>query len=582
MGNDINLNEYMCKNVLYINEKLDDPIVKSEYDLYYNKYKNDFRISAANSLNNGFKFFLTTKFNYCFLIISCNLIENFILQFINNLDKITFIPIIYIMADCKYTKQLIEEKKFPNLNPNIYKYIFNNRFYNPTQNIFIKLEKIESFINYCNCKIIKGVINANLYEKIMIEKNDNAFTFEYIDSNEKLILPYLFPHIINNLTSEEIDELIKFILKDCKNSIEITKLLAPLSKLSNIPFEISSKFLLRTYTFDSEFYYNLNSSLKSYKNMKFYSKYIKLMYKGLEIKTFKKNITTYLYRGSSLTFEELATIDKYILCSHMNLPSILLFSKVFLSFSKNRETALKFVNNYKQNIPVLFELTVNPKEKNENIVYNIETYEWSRYPNEEEILFLPYSTFSIKNIKYERFKIKCKDKENKTNYIYVMGKIIELEYNGNYIEKIDIEHYTDEEVNTLIGRIKESDFYKEILKSEFINNQSDNEIKDFIDEFFRNKKKQNKNQNNYNQNEVKFDFPNVPVDKNRLNNYINNNNFNNNNNYNNNNNNNYYNNNNINYNNYNNNIINNNNIIYNNNNYNNNKILNPYIENNYE
>jgi hypothetical protein len=291
--------------------------------------------------------------------------------------------------------------------------------------------------------------------------------------------------------------------------------------LTNIPFEISSKFLLRTYTFDSEFYFNLNSSLRDYKNMEHYSKYIKLMYKGLKIKSFKKDTTTSLYRGSSLSYDELCTIDKYILCSYSNLPNILLFSKVFLSFSKKKETALKFINNYNKNIPVLFELIVNPNEKNESIVYNIKTYEWSNFPNEDEILFLPYSTFSIKNIKYERFNIKCRDKENNISYLNVMGKIIQLEYIGKYIEKINIVDYSDEDILKLIERIKQSKFYNEILNSKLIENQSDGVIKDFIDEFFRKKKKMNSNTNFDNQNENKFNFPQVPVEK-RFENFINN------------------------------------------------------------
>ena len=522
MGNDINLNEFICNNILYINDKLDDQIVKSEYEKYFEKYKNNFNIVAVNNLENGFKYFLTTKFKYCFLIISCNLIEEFILKFLNNIDKITFIPIIYILTDCEHTKKQIEERKFEKIkNQNIYEFIFNNRFYNPTLEIFIKLEKIEKFINFCNCKILKGIINAKIEKDINIKKNENAFTFEYIESFDKLILPFLFPHIINNLKYSEVDELIKFILNDCNKSNEILKLLSPLSKLTNIPFEISSKFLLRTYTFDSEFYFNLNSSLRDYKNMEHYSKYIKLMYKGLKIKSFKKDTTTSLYRGSSLSYDELCTIDKYILCSHSNLPNILLFSKVFLSFSKKKETALKFVNNYNKNIPVLFELIVNPNEKNESIVYNIKTYDWSKFPNEDEILFLPYSTFSIKNIKYERFKIKCRDKENKISYLNVMGKIIQLEYIGKYIEKINIVDYSDEDILKLIERIKQSKFYNEILNSKLIENQSDDVIKNFIDEFFRKKKKMNSNTNFDNQNENKFNFPQVPVEK-RFENFINN------------------------------------------------------------
>ena len=166
-------------------------------------------------------------------------------------------------------------------------------------------------------------------------------------------------------------------------------------------------------------------------------------------------------------------------------------------------------------------MIVNPNEKNESIVYNIKTYEWSNFPNEDEILFLPYSTFSIKNIKYERFKIKCRDKENKISYLNVMGKIIQLEYIGKYIEKINIVDYSDEDILKLIERIKQSKFYNEILNSKLIENQSDDVIKDFIDEYFRKKKEMNSNTNFDNQNENKFNFPQVPVEK-RFENFINN------------------------------------------------------------
>ena len=83
------------------------------------------------------------------------------------------------------------------------------------------------------------------------------------------------------------------------------------------------------------------------------------------------------------------------------LPSSIVFSKSFLSFSKDKKIEdyfLSFENKNKDLSKVLFIL-----EKDDNIGYNLSTHadieKISFFPNEKEILFFPFSSFEIKDIK---------------------------------------------------------------------------------------------------------------------------------------------------------------------------------------
>ena len=116
-----------------------------------------------------------------------------------------------------------------------------------------------------------------------------------------------------------------------------------------------------------------------------------------------------------------------------DLPSSIVFSKSFLSFTKDKKKAnnyLNFNNKNKNLSKVLFIL-----EKDDNIGYNLSTHgdieKISFFPNEREVLFFPFSSFEIKDIKEttlgndKRYEIKLlylgkylKDFENdkKCNY----------------------------------------------------------------------------------------------------------------------------------------------------------------------
>ena len=96
-----------------------------------------------------------------------------------------------------------------------------------------------------------------------------------------------------------------------------------------------------------------------------------------------------------------------------DLPAAIVFSKSFLSFSKERKEAEKYLKrNYKNDklSKVLFIL-----KKDDNLDYSLATHadieKISFYPREREVLFYPFSSFEIKGIKEINFN---GEKDNET------------------------------------------------------------------------------------------------------------------------------------------------------------------------
>ena len=141
-----------------------------------------------------------------------------------------------------------------------------------------------------------------------------------------------------------------------------------------------------------------------------------------------------LYRGAKISKEEINKIKSYIKKKVKNLPGAIVFSKSFLSFSKSDEVAKKFLNKGSINTnlsKVLFIL-----KKNDNERYNLSTHgdieNISYFPKEREVLFFPFSTFEIKNIK--EIKIN-EEKVYEINLLYLGKYLNEFENNKNIIKK---------------------------------------------------------------------------------------------------------------------------------------------------
>ena len=106
-----------------------------------------------------------------------------------------------------------------------------------------------------------------------------------------------------------------------------------------------------------------------------------------------------LYRGSIISNNEINNIRKYLKNKIKDLPSSIVFSKSFLSFSKEPKIAKKFLDHEESNEnmqKILFIL-----EKDENLGNNLATHgdieKISFYPKEKEVLFFPFSAFEIKS-----------------------------------------------------------------------------------------------------------------------------------------------------------------------------------------
>ena len=91
------------------------------------------------------------------------------------------------------------------------------------------------------------------------------------------------------------------------------------------------------------------------------------------------------------------------------MPGAIVFSRAFLSFSKEKKIAENFLNNNsndnKDMHKVLFIL-----DKDEKVDYNLGTHvdieKISYFPNEKEVLFFPFSSFEIKEIEEKKLIMK--------------------------------------------------------------------------------------------------------------------------------------------------------------------------------
>ena len=288
---------------------------------------------------------------------------------------------------------------------------------------------------------------------------ENQLTFEYIDCIEKLVLPILYQSVINLTKIEKIENYNKYlysiIYPKNKNLIE---LLDDINNVPNIPIELLCKYYSRLYTMETNFYKDLNYNLINRKKEN-YLVFIKILYEGLKLKALKIISNIDLYRGSYISPEEIKKIKEYLNNKKPNLPGAIVFSKSFLSFTKDPEVAKYHTKN------VLYIL-----EKYDNMEYNISTHsdieEISFYEKEKEVLFFPFSGFEIK-------EINEKLKDNKIIFeikLLYLGKYLnELRNNKNLVE--------------IANEIPDFKFKKEILDSGLIQKENIKNTKQLFDQF---------------------------------------------------------------------------------------------------
>ena len=280
------------------------------------------------------------------------------------------------------------------------------------------IQAFEKYILFYNSKL-----SINFNENIL-ESYEGCFTFEQIFSRNQIVFPFIFNEIMereNNIIPQiDIISLNNYIQNnfDQKN---IQKYIIPMIYIEKLPIEILSKFFVRMYTEESLFYYSLNQSLMKKENT--YDIFVKVLYKGLYIGSLHNSEDEILYRGSKISKNEIDNIRKQFEEWKKNknnkLPKFLLYSRTFLSFTKEKAKIYNFLKNVNESCyRVVFYL------KNNDSIYNkyssnADIENLSVIKNEKEVLFFPYTAFCLKNI--------YKGEYDNEFWFYV-----ELDYLGQY------------------------------------------------------------------------------------------------------------------------------------------------------
>ena len=459
-------------NVIWLDENYDN----QENIGYINELKeyHNLKIKCFKQIEEGINYIKNIEFEETNIIINGKLYGKFIEKFKEEINDIYIIPKIIIFA-----KDINEFMQ----NNYEYKNYINNSFYN--------LGGIKTMFND-----IKDFILSPLNKKIMNREDECKLTFEYIDCEEKLYYPILYKALIDTTRTNNMDIFIDKIYNNYQNnSHQIKNLLNSIKNIQNIPIELLSKYYARLYTAESDnnsnkFYSDINKDLRENKRDNYLS-YIKTLYEGIKTKSLPLGSNNILYRGSRLLNEEIEKIKEYLTYKKEGLPGAIVFSKAFLSFSKDRKIAENFLKNQQNNNilnKVLFIL-----EKDENMDYSLSTHadieKISFYPNEKEVLFFPFSSFEIKEININN--------EN----IYE----IKLLYLGKYFKKLESKINNDNDNNIIIDNLNNDNSNNQNfndnnnINNNFINNNhnfSNNIINNFNNISINNNNNQNFNNNN--------------------------------------------------------------------------------------
>ena len=337
------------------------------------------------------------------VIISGSFFSEFIKSFKENILKMYIAPKIIVFT--KNKENFVKE----------------NKDYSSNENVFYTFGGIATSFNE-----IKEFLKEKKIKEIKKQYDDVQLTFERIDKKEKLVLPIFFKTLIDTISNDNMekytDELYETYSKERK---DLKSLLGSIASMKNIPIEILSRFYSRLYTADSTFHRNINKDLGLNKK-EIYLPFIKTLYEGVKFKSLPLSNDKVLYRGSKISNVEINDIKNYMKKKIEGLPSSIVFSKSFLSFSKEKNVAEKFLkdeNKDKNLSKVLFIL-----EKDDNCGYNLSTHgdieKISFFPNEREVLFFPFSSFEIKSLE-EKYIGKEKIYE------------IKLLYLGKYLKDIE-------------------------------------------------------------------------------------------------------------------------------------------------
>ena len=438
-----------------------DPRVDEEENILYRNELNvsdKIKIKCFNNVKEAIKFVKTIQFEETVIITSGSLYNEFINKFRENLIDIYIVPKIIIFTSVPSKQKYFSE--IDNSNTSFYNYGgVQAKFDDVKDFIFKKInDKANNENNEGNSFSNKDSLKFNENKKRNLEE-EGQLTFERIDCIEKLVLPLYYKSLIELSPDDNIEKYTEYIYNEYSSNDDIKKLFKDIKSIRDIPKELLSKYYARLYTFESAFYRNLNKELRENKKAK-YLQYIKILYEGVKLKALPLASNKILYRGSVISNDELDKIKAYLNDKTEDLPGAIVFSRSFLSFSEDINVAKTFSNNVKDN----FSRVLYIIEKDYDFDYSLSTHSdmqnVSKFSTEKEVLFFPFSSFEIKEIKGTM--------EN-NGIIYQ----IKLLYLGKYQEKI----------KNVDSEIPESDFKTQMEEIGLIPQEKMEKSKEVIEQY---------------------------------------------------------------------------------------------------
>jgi len=398
------------KYIFWIDDNVNDK--KKEEEIIHYIFEDDRELSfrAYTDVNKAINKIINTRaFNFkkITIIVSGKLFQSFYFVFKKNIKDIRNAPTVIIFL--KKKKEFIENMKIQEL-------YYDNELLNP-ELIFDQDYQIKFYFS--------NILNNGKEKVEQTEKEE--LTFEIIENYKELIFPTYYPFLMEDSNKFEINSLNYYIKThfDKQENENLQKLINQLYENMNISKEIICKYWLRLYTMKTNFYSEINSLLRQNKG-NIYFPFIKLCYEGLKKDYIKPGIDGNLYRASYISLGELKRIRKISAKKdNEKFSKMIVYSRCFLSFSKEKKTAENFLNELEDKSSFSLEKVIYFIEKpnfkiDKNTLSNADLAEISAHPEETEVLIFPFSCFGVDEIKSDNPK-------------YIQIKLI---YLGKYEESI--------------------------------------------------------------------------------------------------------------------------------------------------
>ena len=466
--------------VIWIDQNVDN-VENTQYFNILNELQN-YKIMRIKTVEQSIKIFKGIRFAETIIVVSGKFFTLLIDELKKILTNINFIPNIIIFTG--HYNEFIHS-----VNESHKKYL-NHNFYN-SGGITTNFKDV--------LKYISNPYAANIKNSFM-QRDDGQICFDNIDTKEKLILPLLFKSLIDYNKSDNKTFIKMLYEKYYDKSTNIKEILDDINFLEEIPLEKLFEYYIKIYTDeDSKFYKDINMDLKQ-NNRYFYLTYIKLLYEGVNLKVPPLVPNCTLFRGTFLFMKEIEYMQKLKKIKEKNkgkakkedLPGNIIFSKSFLSFSKEKTIALNFLSNPNENTrKVLFFLEIE-NNKDDNINYILSTYadiqKFSLFDKEEEVLFFPYSSFEF---------LKIGESEEYEGILEIRLKYLGIYY--KFLDKNNIQNQISFPKTTFSEEIIKSG----LIKRENLNQNNINDIKNYAikNPLFNIELNQEKNQKNIIKNE---------------------------------------------------------------------------------